>query len=95
MNARRYFDQSDPPPFDFNQFGGTVGGPVLKGRTFFFFGYEGPAAIARRPARRRPPPKRCDGATSQPCRRPSHPFTQQAFTGNRIPDNGSRLKRRP
>ena len=28
-------------PLDFNQFGGTVGGPILRNRTFFFAGYEG------------------------------------------------------
>jgi hypothetical protein len=28
-------------PLSFNQFGGTVGGPVRRDRTFFFFGYEG------------------------------------------------------
>ena len=29
------------PVFRYNQFGGTLGGPVIKNRTFFFFGYEG------------------------------------------------------
>jgi hypothetical protein len=29
------------PTLRYNQFGGTVGGPVLKNRTFFFFSYEG------------------------------------------------------
>ncbi|MBM4246150.1 MAG: TonB-dependent receptor [Deltaproteobacteria bacterium] len=28
-------------PLDFNQFGGTVGGPIRRDRTFFFLGYEG------------------------------------------------------
>src|SRR5439155_5804729 len=29
------------PPFRLNQFGGTVGGPILKDRLFFFANYEG------------------------------------------------------
>ncbi|MFN7934490.1 MAG: TonB-dependent receptor [Bryobacteraceae bacterium] len=28
------------PTFRYNQFGGTIGGPVIKNRTFFFFGFE-------------------------------------------------------
>lgn len=28
-------------PFHYNQFGGTVGGPILRNKTFFFFSYEG------------------------------------------------------
>lgn len=29
------------PPFHLNQFGGSIGGPVVKGKTFFFVAYEG------------------------------------------------------
>ena len=29
------------PPFRLNQFGGTIGGPIKKDKTFFFFSYEG------------------------------------------------------
>ena len=28
-------------PFRLNQFGGSVGGPIVRGKTFFFLGYEG------------------------------------------------------
>ena len=40
LDARNFFDASIPP-FKRNQFGGSVGGPLLKGRTFFFADYEG------------------------------------------------------
>lgn len=29
------------PPVRFHQFGGSVGGPVIKDKAFFFFAYEG------------------------------------------------------
>ena len=39
LNAKNYFQQTIPP-FKLNQFGGTVGGPIIKDRTFFFFAAE-------------------------------------------------------
>jgi len=39
LDSVRYFDVG-VPPLTFNQFGGTVGGPVKRDRTFFFFNYE-------------------------------------------------------
>jgi hypothetical protein len=43
LDARNYFDQSQFPkaPFHNNQFGGSIGGPIIKDRTFFFLDYEG------------------------------------------------------
>jgi hypothetical protein len=35
LDARNYFSQT-PTKFNLNQFGGSVGGPILKGKTFFF-----------------------------------------------------------
>src|SRR5205814_3722517 len=40
FDARSPFDVS-VPPFRLNQFGGNVGGPIKKGRTFFYADYEG------------------------------------------------------
>ncbi len=47
LNARSYFD-INKPPLRYNQFGATIGGPIVipklyngHDRTFFFFGYQG------------------------------------------------------
>jgi hypothetical protein len=43
LDARNYFDRPPlpSPPLRQNDFGGTAGGPILRGRTIFFFSYEG------------------------------------------------------
>ncbi len=48
LNARNYFNPSpDEPnggpqqPFHLNQFGGTISGPIIHDKTFFFVDYEG------------------------------------------------------
>ncbi|HXA67258.1 MAG TPA: carboxypeptidase regulatory-like domain-containing protein [Bryobacteraceae bacterium] len=43
FDAKNFFDSSSNPipPFHQNQFGGSLGGPARKNKTFFFLSYEG------------------------------------------------------
>ncbi len=43
FDARQPIDALNPhkPPFRLNQFGGDLGGPILRNRTFYYFTYEG------------------------------------------------------
>jgi hypothetical protein len=41
LDAKNYFDTAGRPQWNQNQFGGTLGGPVKKDRSFFFVSYEG------------------------------------------------------
>jgi hypothetical protein len=41
FDARSPFDGPSVPPFRLNQFGGSLGGPIKRNRTFFFLDYEG------------------------------------------------------
>ncbi len=41
LNSRTPFDPATVPPFRLNQFGVSLGGPIINDRTFFFINYEG------------------------------------------------------
>lgn len=40
LNSRGPFDKATLPPLRLNQFGGSLGGAIIKDRTFFFLAYE-------------------------------------------------------
>ncbi|MGH9354021.1 MAG: carboxypeptidase regulatory-like domain-containing protein [Terriglobia bacterium] len=41
LDARNFFDQGSTPQFERNEFGGALGGPIQKDKTFIFGNYEG------------------------------------------------------
>jgi Carboxypeptidase regulatory-like domain len=41
LDAPNFFDQGDASPFQRNQFGGSLGGPIKSDKTFLFGNYEG------------------------------------------------------
>ena len=89
FDSRNFFVPSNEPSpkFERNQFGGTLGGPLLKNRVFFFVDYEGRRlhkGITR--TTNVPSLKERSGDFSQSLfARPIDPYTQQPFPGGRIP----------
>ena len=76
------------PDFKQNQFGGTLGGPIYKGRTFFFGDYQGLRINAGQTFLSTVPTmKMRNGDFSEISRVIYDPLTQTPFPGNIIPRN--------
>jgi hypothetical protein len=85
------FDARNPfapqvPALRQNQFGFTLGGPIVKNRTFFFGGYEGFRQIKGIPVSAPVPSMKVrQGDFSDELIKPIDPFTGQPFANNIIP----------
>jgi Carboxypeptidase regulatory-like domain len=76
------------PDFKQNQFGGTIGGPVFKNKTFFFASYQGHRETQGQTALSTVPSAAMrNGDFSELNRAIFDPLTGQPFPGNVIPSN--------
>jgi len=78
LDAANYFDKAvqanhfeRTPPFKRNQFGGALGGPVQKDKTFFFAAYEGLREDIGQTLVTTTVPATCFVATNNPCTSPA------------------------
>src|SRR3954453_20846974 len=95
LNARQFFDVSAPPPYHFNQFGATIGGPIVlpkiyngRNRTFFFFAFEGDRTRRQPTGQGTAASAAMRGANFSellPAKVIRDPYTKQPFPGNIIP----------
>ena len=90
LDARNFFAPSKEPKPKYirNQFGGAIGGPIKRDRTFFFADYEGTRSregitrVTNVPTAQ----ERAGNFTQSLFGVPIDPFTQQPFPNGRIPD---------
>jgi len=91
LDANNFFNNRagrPKPDFKQNQFGGTLGGPVFKNKTFFFGSYQGHRETQGQTALSTVPTLAMrNGDFSELNRTIFDPQTGQAFPGNAIPSN--------
>ncbi len=88
FDAANFFTPSNAskPVFKQNQFGGTLGGPIIRNKTFFFTSYEGTRSTQQITALTNvPTPAMVSGDFSGIARVINDPLTGKAFPGNMIP----------
>jgi len=81
FDARNYFATRNPKLRQ-NQFGGTLGGPIIKNKTFFFFSYEG-ARVRNEQTKLTavPTDDQRTGLFSTPV---LNPYTKTTYPGNQV-----------
>jgi hypothetical protein len=92
FDTRQYFDPpgAKPSPFHRNQFGGAIGGPVLRNRLFFFSHYEGRRQVLSNVAKATVPSlKMFGGDLSELSSTIYDPSTYDSSTGKRQPFAGN------
>ncbi len=92
LNAKRWTPPGTPSardPLDRNQYGGAVGGPLRRDKTFFFASYSGlrQEETYFRDTAIVPTARERAGDFSQSALKPRDPLTNAAFTGDIIPGN--------
>ena len=88
LNARNFF-AANRDNLKRSQFGGTIGGPIVKNKAFFFFGYQGTRLSSDPQLTRQflPTAAMRGGDFSSLSRTIIDPRTRQPFPGNRIPSD--------
>jgi Carboxypeptidase regulatory-like domain len=87
FDARNAFDfRENKPPLRQNQFGGSLGGPILPNKTFFFVNYEGERVRSSGISYTNMPSQaQLGGNLSTMTQLARDPLTGELFTGNVIP----------